>query len=143
MSAQFRKISLQRYAILVAEAAAARSEDPFLQVGCALVRHDKTIAGTGYNGAPQGIDIDWDDRDERRAKVVHAEANALRYVKPGEVMFAATTYMPCLQCVTALRSYGITYVIYKHELPPEFHNAASILSLALEFGIQIEKLEEA
>jgi dCMP deaminase len=128
--------------VLLAEAAAARSEDPFLKVGCSLIRHDRTVASVGYNGAPPGINIDWDDRDERRKKVVHAEANALRYVTPQEVLFAATTYMPCLECVRAFAAYGVKYVIYKNELPQEYHDREAIMALSSEFQIIIVQVEE-
>jgi len=134
--------NLEQYAILLAEAASVRSEDPFLKVGCALIRHDKTVAAVGYNGPPSMININWDDRDERRKKIVHAEANALRYVHPDEVMFAATTYMPCLECVRALASYGVKFVIYKNELPQEYHDRDAILALATEFNINIKQVTE-
>lgn len=137
------RLSLERYAVLLAEAAAARSEDPFLQVGCALVRPDKTIASVGYNGPPPGIDIDWDDRDMRRGKIIHAEANALRYVQPHEVLFAATTTMPCHECIRALASYGVKTVVYKDELPEAYHDIPMVRALAQEFGITLEKMEQA
>ena len=136
------RISLEKYAVSLAEAAASRSEDPFLKVGCALVRHDRTIAAVGYNGPPPGIDIDWNDRDARRGRMVHAEANALRYVRPGEVLFAATTYMPCLECVRALASYGVRTVVYQNELPREYHDIEAILRLATEFGMTVVKVNE-
>lgn len=137
------RLSLERYAILLAVAAASRSEDPFLKVGCALIRHDHTVAATGYNGAPPGVDIDWDVREGRRHKVIHAEANALRYVKPGEVLFCATTTMPCLECVRALASYGVKLVTYMNELPAEYHDIPKVRALAEEFGIEMTQVEEA
>ena len=51
-----------------------RSEDPYVQVGAVAVKKDKSII-LGYNGAPSGIEIDWSNRDERRKRVLHAEAN--------------------------------------------------------------------
>lgn len=135
------RISLEQYAVLLARAASARSEDPFLKVGCALVRHDRTIAAVGYNGPPPGINIDWQDREARRGKMVHAEANALRYVRPQEVLFAAVTYMPCLECVRALASYGVKFVVYQSELPQEYHDRDAILALAAEFSILVTQVE--
>lgn len=137
-----QRLSLEQYAVLLARAASARSEDPFLQVGCALIRHDRTVAATGYNGPPPGVDIDWSDRDARRGKMIHAEANALRYVSPHEVLFAAVTYMPCLECVRALASYGVTLVVYQNELPQEYHDRSAILRLAEEFGMHITQVTE-
>lgn len=136
------RLSVPRYALLLARAAAERSEDPFLKVGCALIREDKTVAATGYNGPPPGIDVDWTDRDARRGKMIHAEANALRYVKPHEVMFAAVTYMPCLECVRAMASYGVTLVVYEKELPAEYHDRDAILALAEEFRMGVYRVKE-
>lgn len=137
------RLTIQQYAVLLARAAAARSEDPFLQVGCALIRHDKTVAATGYNGPPPGVNIDWSDRDARRGKIIHAEANALRYVKPQEVLFAGVTYMPCLECVRALASYGVKFVVYQNELPAEYHDRTAILALAEELGLFISPVEDS
>ena len=68
-----------------------RSEDPYVQVGAVAVKKDKSII-LGYNGAPSGIEIDWSNRDERRKRVLHAEANVLNFVKPNEVDFLAVTH---------------------------------------------------
>ncbi len=136
------RIGLRQYALKLARAAAERSEDPYLQVGAVLVRPDKTIAATGYNGPPPGIDVDWEDRDARRGKMIHAEANALRYVAPHEVEAVVTSVMPCLECVRAIASYGIRLVFYGDELPPEYHDRDAVLALAGEFGITVYKVEE-
>ena len=98
--------------MVMAEAAATRSQDKHHQVGAALLRRDNTVAAVGYNGAPPGLDIDWADRDGRRPYVIHAEANALRYVHPGEVRLLATTMMPCTRCVLLIASYGIKEVVF-------------------------------
>lgn len=135
------RLSLEQYAVLLAEAAAARSEDPFLQVGAALIRHDKTVAATGYNGAPPGIELDWSDRAHRRARVIHAEANALRYVRPGEVLFVATTHMPCGDCLKNIASYGIKLVVYKDLLPIEYHDPVMLGALAHDLGIELTRPE--
>lgn len=56
------------------------SKDPSTKVGAVLVRSDKTIAATGYNGFPMGCDDSPElylDRDEKLGRVVHAELNCL------------------------------------------------------------------
>jgi dCMP deaminase len=133
------RLTWDQYALNIAHAAASRSEDPFHQVGVALLRHDHTVAAVGYNGAPSGVDIDWSDRDSRRASVIHAEANALRYVRPGEVMTLASTMMPCANCVLLMSSYGIHRVVYSGELDPQVYDKALILDLARECRIEIVK----
>tara|TARA_Y100000310_G_C20463290_1_gene706379 strand:- start:411 stop:812 length:402 start_codon:yes stop_codon:yes gene_type:complete len=127
------RLSWQNYALKIAEVASERSEDPYLKVGSCALRHDNSVAGVGYNGAPQGIEIDWSNRDERRLRVVHAEVNALRYTTPGECYFLASTYLPCNECMRMIASYGIKKVIYKHL----YHKDVSSLTLAGEFNIEL------
>ena len=88
-----------QYGVELAKTASLRSEDPFVQVGCCLLREDNSVASLGYNGAPPGIDINWSDRDERRRRVIHAETNALRFIKPGEANRMFVTLMPCPDCL--------------------------------------------
>ena len=133
------KMSLVRYALDLARTASQRSEDPYHQVGCALVRGDKTVAALGYNGAPPDVEIDWTNRDNRRLRVVHAEANALRYVHPGEVMFAATTMMPCGMCVLLFASYGVKLVVYEEELDPKVYDVEETRRVAEEVGVALYK----
>lgn len=106
--------SWDRYALALARVAASRSEDPHRAVGAAILRADHSVAALGYNGAPSGIEIDWTDRDERRPLVIHAETNALRWVRPGEGVLLATTTKPCSSCITQARANGITEIVY-HE----------------------------
>lgn len=125
----------------LATTAAERSEDPYHKVGCCLLRPDHTVAALGFNGAPPGVDIDWTDRDARRVWVIHAEANALRYVRPGEVMLMASTMMPCTQCVLLAASYGIKEITYHEELDPEVYDASETLEIAQACGITITRDE--
>lgn len=78
------RLTWAEYALAMADVARLRSEDPYVKVGACVLRHDHSVAGVGYNGAPPGVEIDWSDRDERRKRVIHAETNALRYVSPGK-----------------------------------------------------------
>lgn len=125
----------------LADAAASRSEDPYHKVGACLLRHDHTVAALGFNGAPPGVEIDWTDRDERRSWVIHAEANALRYVRPGEVALMASTMMPCLQCVLLAAAYGIKQITYREELDPEVYDTVKVLEVAAACGITVTKEE--
>lgn len=136
------RLSWERYAVELADAASRRSEDPFHRVGAALLRLDHTIAAVGYNGAPPGVDIDWSNRDARRAQVIHAEANALRYVTPGEVELLASTMMPCAQCVLMASSYGIKRIVYRDELDSTVYDIPGIKLLAITCGISISKKDQ-
>ena len=63
-----KRLDWEEYALELARVAALRSEDPFMKVGACVLRHDNSVAGLGYNGAPPGIEIDWSNRDERRKR---------------------------------------------------------------------------
>lgn len=117
--------------------AASRSEDPYLQVGCCILRKDHTVASLGYNGPPPGIEVDWSDRDKRRKRMVHAEINCLRNVRVGEGDILAVTLSPCLPCLTAIASWGIKKVFYK-----DIHQTMDpdMPIIAKEFGMEVVQL---
>ena len=122
----------------LAIAASLRSEDPYVQVGSCILRKDMSVASVGYNGAPSGIEIDWSDRDERRKRVVHAEINALRYVKPNEGFILACTLLPCSPCVQTIAAHGIKHIIYKdvYQMDP------LALTLCEEFKIGLHEISK-
>ena len=137
------RLTWSQYALNLARAASTRSEDPHRQVGACLLRHDRSIASVGYNGAPPGVEIDWTDRDARRAQVIHAEANALRFVKPGEAVLLASTMMPCSTCVLMASAYGVRKIVYLQELDPAVYDAETIRALAAMCRIELVKEEPA
>ena len=105
--------SWEEYALLLANTASLRSEDPYIKCGACVLRHDNSVAGLGYNGSIPGHDIDWSDRDERRPYVSHAERSALRYCKPGEAKLIAVTLSPCQACMIDIAMFGIKKVIFQ------------------------------
>ena len=107
-----KRLDLVPWFLELAHAAAKRSEDPYKKVGAIAIRPDNTIAAVCYNGAPPKIEIDWKDRDKRRSYVIHAEMNAMRYIKPHECDRVATTLSPCVDCLKNLVAYGIKDVYY-------------------------------
>lgn len=121
------------YAIGIAQAASKKSKDPWKKVGAVILREDKSIASVGYNGFPQGIEEDWSDRNERRKYVIHAEQNALRYIKPGEGDSLYCTLLPCGDCIKAIAAYKIKKVIYK-DLYEYDHTA---LDVAKKMGVAL------
>jgi dCMP deaminase len=123
----------ERYALELAHVAAKKSKDPWRQVGAVVLRHDCTVAGVGYNGFPAGVDEHWECRERRRLFVVHAEENALRYVKPEEGCLIATTTLPCNNCLKAIVSYGIRKVVYSSTYPTD----ESTLDLAKLMGVEL------
>jgi deoxycytidylate deaminase len=131
------RISWEQYAMKLAQIAALRSEDPYVQVGAVALRKDHSVASIGYNGAPSGVAIDWSSRDKRRPFVVHAEINALRYVKPYECELLVVTMSPCANCLTVIATYGIKKICYQEEYVDIF----STFEMAQIFGITMVKLE--
>lgn len=133
--------SWTEYALQIAEVAAGRSEDPYKQVGACALRENHTIAGVGYNGAPSGVVIDWTNRDARRKRVVHAEVNALRDTKPGEVYLLACTMLPCLSCLSQIASYGVKQVVYREGYSSDAYGTEEeVLTIFKEFGISVQKI---
>ena len=133
-----KRIDWVRYALDLAKVAASRSEDPYVKVGATILRHDHSVASLGYNGVPSGTDIDWSDRDERRKRVIHAEINALRYIKPNEGYILACGLSPCRHCVQAIASYGIKIICYEEE----YDKDEFAFELAKEFGVNLCKYQE-
>ena len=123
----------EKYAYNLAVVAAQKSKDPYIKVGCCLLRNDNSVASLGYNGFPAGMQEEWSNRDERRKYVVHSEINALRYVKPNECYLIATTLLPCNDCLKSLASYGIKKIVYGEV----YIQDPSTLELAKKFGIEL------
>lgn len=121
------------YAMRLAEVAASKSKDPWQKVGAVILRADSSIASIGYNGFPQGVTEDWEDREKRRLLVIHAEQNALRYTKPGEGKTLYSTLLPCNDCLKSIAAYGIKRVLYKEI----YHQDPSSLIIAENLGIEL------
>jgi dCMP deaminase len=127
------------YAIGIAEAVAKKSKDPWNQVGAVILREDHSIASVGYNGFPQGVEEDWSDRDQRRKYVIHAEQNALRYIKPSDGHALYCTLLPCGDCIKAIAAYKIKKVIYKEV----YANDSSALEVAKKMGVELVRFNKA
>ena len=142
-------ISWDDYFMGVAILSSQRSKDPSTQVGACIVDTDKKIVGTGYNGAPRGIEdknFPWaregDFMNTKYAYVCHAELNAILN-STKENLKGCTIYVglfPCNECAKAIIQSGIKKVIYlsdKYSDLPVFMASKKILEMA---GIEIVKL---
>jgi dCMP deaminase len=110
-----KRISWEKYAMKIAETAALRSEDPYMKVGACVLDKDNRIVGVGYNGLVAGINVPstfWDNRDERRKFMIHAETNALSLIEKGKGITLACTLLPCGSCATLIAANGIKRVLY-------------------------------
>jgi deoxycytidylate deaminase len=128
-----RRKCWEETALVLAETiAACRSQDPYLQVGACAVLQDNSVS-LGYNGPPPNIEIDWSDREHRSARIIHAEVNALRSVKPGDCKFLATTLLPCRHCMTFIASKEIKRIVFREI----YERDTLAFELAKEFGIAL------
>jgi deoxycytidylate deaminase len=135
MKARQRK-SWEETALILAETIAdCRSQDPYLQVGACAVLTDDSVC-LGYNGPPPKVEIDWSDRERRGARIIHAEVNALRAVKPGQCKFLAVTHLPCRHCMTFIASKGIRRIVFRQI----YERDTLAFELAQEFGIQLVQI---
>jgi dCMP deaminase len=110
-----KRLSIERYAMELAFAAAKRSEDPYVQVGSVALNKDNRVVGCAYNGLAPGVKVTstfWTDRDERRHFMFHAEQNLCSLFKRGQVELVACTVLPCSSCATLLCSHGVKRVLY-------------------------------
>ncbi len=124
------------YAMSIAETVAQKSKDPWHKVGAVILREDNSVASVGYNGFPQGVTEDWNNRDKRRLLVIHAEQNALRYTKPREGKTLYSTLLPCNDCLKSIAAYGIKRVIYKET----YQQDQSSLEIAELRGIELTQM---
>ena len=115
--------------------AADQSQDIHTKVGAVGIRSDKTLV-FGFNGSPPKIDIDWTNREEKNKRVIHAEMNLLRYIKPGEIEVLVCTHSPCVNCLPVLASYGIKTIYFEQY----YHRNLDVDKIAQEFGIELKQV---
>lgn len=94
------------------------SKDPSTQCGAVLVRPDRTIAATGYNGFPRGVEDSehrLKDPEVRRRMMLHAEINAILCChdpRPFDGYTLYTTAPCCSQCMAAAIQSGIRRFVW-------------------------------
>lgn len=102
--------------LALAEHIADWSKDPSTQVGCVIVRPDRTIASVGYNGFPRGVGDHGHrlvSRPTKLAFTVHAEPNAIMAAREPLHGFTAYTwpFPPCAGCAGLIVQAGINRVV--------------------------------
>lgn len=99
---------------------AAWSKDPSTKCGAVIVRPDKTIASTGFNGFPKGCNDEkelYNDRELKYARVIHAEQNAILH--SSEKLNGYTIYVypasksgSCDRCAAHIIQAGIKEIVF-------------------------------
>jgi dCMP deaminase len=133
------RLSLEGYALTLAATASIRSEDPERKVGACVLGAQGEVLALGYNGPPSRVDLDpreWADRDAVRLLTVHAEANALRFVRPREGVLLASTYQPCAECLKLAAAQGIFQVVYLERASERWAEGARYV--AERFGMDVQ-----
>jgi dCMP deaminase len=131
--------SWDEYGMLLAYAAAQRSPDPYVQVGAAAFRRDRSTLATGYNGPLSGVEIDFSCREARRPHMIHAEHNCLKLCNISEdegPYYLYVTMLPCAQCLNMACAYGVKEIIYDQV----YERDMSSLSKAAEYKISLKQL---
>lgn len=98
------------------------SKDPSTKVGAVIMDKDGIIYSTGYNGYPRGFsDINYDDREYKYPRVVHAEANAIVNVVrtganlPREPILFISGAPPCNECAKLICQVGFSEVVFDED----------------------------
>lgn len=110
--------------LLMAEMVASWSKDPSTQCGSVLVRPDRTVAATGFNGQPRGVDDSpavLGNRHRKLLRTIHAEANTLRSCREDKRGYRLYVWQPCRigpscgPCAAEATQAGISAVIFAPE----------------------------
>lgn len=108
----------------MAKLVATWSKDPSTQTGAVIVRPNKTVAGIGFNGFPQGMSDSQElyaNREVKLSRVVHCEVNATIFgsgdrSNPIAPFSGCTLYtfpfMSCDRCFVQMLQNGIRRFVY-------------------------------
>lgn len=87
-------------------------------VGAVLVNRKRRVVGTGYNGAPPGVDDASVNSANSNFLVCHAEPNALANSK-GKKLTLFVSEFPCLPCAMAIIGSRRVLEVVSHKPHPE------------------------
>lgn len=101
------------------------SKDPSTKVGAIIVRPDKSIVSTGYNGFPRGMEdrTEWyENRDEKYSRIIHAEVNALVQAKQSVEGCTLYTWPFCCcdRCAVFMIQAGISSIVSPSSPPKDW-----------------------
>jgi dCMP deaminase len=126
------------------------SKDPSTKCGAVIVRPDRTIASMGYNGFPRGVEDDpllLENREEKYKRVVHAEMNALLFLR--EATDGLTLYTwplpPCCRCAACLGQTSVRRVVSPRGSGPlwDRHDVSLTRQLLIAARIELEEVDYA
>ena len=105
-----------RYFFDIAKRTSEMSKDR-TKIGAAIMRPDKSLASTGFNGLVPGMDDEkfLKDREFKNLIVRHAEENAIwfaRHPDPKDCTMYLYGLLPCGRCASAIIMSGIKRLNY-------------------------------
>jgi dCMP deaminase len=108
------------YFLRLAKEAASMSKDPSTKVGAVIVDQDRNVVATGFNGFPRGLSddkLDYEDREIKLGRIVHAETNAIlsaaqRGVSTKDCSLYVWPFPPCMPCALNIIQAGISKVFH-------------------------------
>lgn len=92
------------------------SKDPSTKVGAVITRPDQTVVSLGFNGFARNMRDDaelYADREQKYARIVHGEMNAIFSAKQsvdGCTLYT-TPFAPCERCAVMVIQAGIRRVV--------------------------------
>lgn len=125
---------------LAYEIADCRVQDPYRQVGCCGVKHNKDFV-IGYNGPPPGIEIDWSNKKLRHPYIIHAEINVLNKVSPGDLEFIVVTHKPCPNCILAIKNKLLDIVYYCEEGTKNYQKYSNLSSEEMAATLKLQMVQ--
>lgn len=137
--------SWDSYFMRLALMAASRGTCLRRKVGAVLVQN-KSVRGTGYNGAPAGALSCAESadgcllRDGHCIRAVHAESNLVLQTEPAERIkgIVYCTDRPCWHCSNLLANSQVDRIAY---LRPYHRDEEEVVRLMHEAGITLEQYE--
>ena len=144
MSTKFEISTWDKRFLRLAEHVSSWSKDPSTKVGAVIVDSDKRILSTGYNGFPAKIEdhlADYQDRDTKLKKVVHAEVNAIIFSQRSlkNCTIYLWPFMPCSNCAGQIIQSGITRVVAPFNANPKWQESFAITQAMFEeAGVELD-----
>lgn len=89
------------------------SKDDSTKVGAVIASPDHRVISVGFNGFPKGIDDTILNREQKYARTVHAEANALHFANRDVTGCSGyVTHPPCCNCASHIIQRGLAEVAF-------------------------------
>jgi dCMP deaminase len=103
-----------RWFLDIAKVVSTKSKDPSTGIGAVIADTKNRLVSVGYNGYPRGVkDEGMENREEKLAKTLHAEQNAIIFAQRDLTRCTIYVYplLPCSICMAMIIQSGITRVV--------------------------------